>query len=71
MMSPGKIIGYIRVSSFGQNPERQLEGLRLDKIFTDKISGKDTQDRRYGQYFPGTGERAFSDTLENGIYAAT
>jgi DNA invertase Pin-like site-specific DNA recombinase len=41
-MSPGKIIGDIRVSSFGQNPERQLEGLRLDKIFTDKISGKNT-----------------------------
>jgi len=39
----GKIIGYIRVSSFEQNPERQLEGLKLDKTFIDKASGKDTQ----------------------------
>jgi DNA invertase Pin-like site-specific DNA recombinase len=42
-MTPGKTIGYIRVSSFDQNPERQLEGLALDKIFTDKASGKDTK----------------------------
>lgn len=38
----GQRIGYIRVSSFEQNPERQLEGMALDKIFTDKASGKDT-----------------------------
>lgn len=37
----GKIIGYVRVSSYDQNPERQLEGVPLDKIFTDKASGKD------------------------------
>lgn len=34
----GKIIGYIRVSSIDQNPDRQLEGIKLDKKFTDKIS---------------------------------
>jgi DNA invertase Pin-like site-specific DNA recombinase len=34
-------IGYIRVSSIDQNSERQLEGVKLDKIFTDKASGKD------------------------------
>jgi DNA invertase Pin-like site-specific DNA recombinase len=38
----GKNLGYIRVSSFDQNPDRQLEGLRLDKVFTDKASGLDT-----------------------------
>jgi DNA invertase Pin-like site-specific DNA recombinase len=38
----GQRIGYIRVSSLEQNTERQLEGITLDKIFTDKISGKDT-----------------------------
>jgi hypothetical protein len=27
-------IGYIRVSSLDQNAERQLDGIRLDKIFT-------------------------------------
>lgn len=38
----GKNIGYIRVSSFEQNPQRQLEGIKLDRVFTDKCSGKDT-----------------------------
>lgn len=39
----GQAIGYIRVSSIGQNTERQLDGLVLDRTFTDKASGKDTQ----------------------------
>lgn len=39
----GQRIGYVRVSSFDQNPERQLEGVEVDKVFTDKASGKDTQ----------------------------
>jgi DNA invertase Pin-like site-specific DNA recombinase len=38
----GQRIGYIRVSSFDQNPERQLEEIRVDRAFTDKASGKDT-----------------------------
>jgi DNA invertase Pin-like site-specific DNA recombinase len=33
---------YIRVSSVDQNTDRQLEGVKLDKVFTDKASGKDT-----------------------------
>lgn len=32
-------IGYIRVSSEGQNTARQLDGIKLDKVFTDKLSG--------------------------------
>ena len=40
---PGQRIGYIRVSSFDQNPERQLEGVQLDRTFMDKASGKDTK----------------------------
>ena len=36
----GKLIGYIRVSSIDQNTERQLDNINLDKIFTDKISGR-------------------------------
>ena len=35
-------IGYIRVSSIDQNTQRQLDGLQLDRTFTDKCSGKDT-----------------------------
>lgn len=45
----GEMIGYIRVSSFDQNPERQLDNVTLDRIFTDKASGKDT-------YRPGLDE---------------
>lgn len=36
-------IGYIRVSSQYQNTERQLDEVKLDKIFIDKTSGVDTQ----------------------------
>nr|MCJ4044819.1 recombinase family protein [Klebsiella pneumoniae]MUA70411.1 recombinase family protein [Klebsiella pneumoniae] len=39
----GHRIGYVRVSSFDQNPERQLEQTQVSKVFTDKASGKDTQ----------------------------
>ena len=39
----GKNIGYIRVSSIDQNTARQLEGVPLDKTFTDTCSGKDTR----------------------------
>ena len=35
-------IGYVRVSTLDQSTERQLDGIALDKIFTDKASGKDT-----------------------------
>lgn len=38
----GKKIGYVRVSSFEQNPERQLEGLTLNKKFIEIASGKNT-----------------------------
>ena len=31
-----------RVSSFDQNPERQLDNVQVDKQFIDKASGKDT-----------------------------
>lgn len=37
----GKIIGYVRVSTFDQNPERQLESVPVDRLFTDQASGKD------------------------------
>ncbi len=39
----GQRIGYIRVSTLDQNPNRQLEGAQVNKVFTDKASGKDTQ----------------------------
>ena len=38
----GQRVGYIRVSTVDQSTARQLDGLELDKTFTDKLSGKDT-----------------------------
>ncbi|MDQ0241402.1 recombinase family protein [Arthrobacter bambusae] len=39
----GQRLGYIRVSSLDQKTQRQLEGIQLDRTFTDKASGKDTK----------------------------
>jgi DNA invertase Pin-like site-specific DNA recombinase len=39
--SKGQRIGYKRVSSIDQNADRQLDGIDVDKTFTDKASGKD------------------------------
>jgi DNA invertase Pin-like site-specific DNA recombinase len=36
----GQRVGYVRVSSDGQNPERQLDGVECDETFTDRASGK-------------------------------
>ena len=41
MSSNYKSVGYVRVSSLDQNTARQLVGIKLDKIFEEKISGKD------------------------------
>jgi DNA invertase Pin-like site-specific DNA recombinase len=38
----GQRIGYVRVSSLDQNEKRQLDGQILDRVFTDKASGRDT-----------------------------
>jgi DNA invertase Pin-like site-specific DNA recombinase len=35
-MAESQLIGYIRVSTLNQTPDRQLEGYQLDKVF---ISG--------------------------------
>jgi len=39
----GQHLGYVRVSSVDQNPDRQLDGIGLDRVFTDRASGKDTK----------------------------
>src|SRR3954464_4923585 len=39
----GQRVGYIRVSSLDQQVARQLEGIALDRTFTDQASGKDTK----------------------------
>jgi len=39
----GQRIGYKRVSTFDQNPDRQIDDINVDRIFTDKASGKDVK----------------------------
>jgi len=41
-MANGQQVAYIRVSSIGQNTARQLDGVAIDRMFEDKVSGKDT-----------------------------
>lgn len=43
LLMQGITVGYIRVSSLEQNPDRQLADInvKLDKVFIDKSSGKD------------------------------
>lgn len=37
----GQRIGYRRTSTIDQNTARQLDGIPLDKVFEEKLSGKD------------------------------
>lgn len=41
MSVTGQRVGYIRVSSLDQKTVRQLDGVGLDRVFTDHASGKD------------------------------
>jgi DNA invertase Pin-like site-specific DNA recombinase len=41
----GQRIGYIRVSTLDQHTERQLDGIEVDRTFTDKAAGKDQGNR--------------------------
>jgi len=38
----GQQVGYARVSSLDQNPARQLDGVAVDRTFTDSTSGRST-----------------------------
>lgn len=38
-------VGYIRVSTLDQNTQRQLEGIVLDKVFTEHKSARDSSNR--------------------------
>lgn len=41
-MGTGQRVGYQRVSTLVQTQERQLDGIQLDRVFTEHASGKDT-----------------------------
>jgi len=38
----GQRIGYVRVSTLAQNPERHLEQVPVDRVYMDTAPGKDT-----------------------------
>ena len=38
----GLRVGYVRVSTVDQNPDRQLDGVDTDRVFTDHASGKNS-----------------------------
>lgn len=38
-------VGYMRVSTIDQRTDRQPEGLQLDRVFEDKVSGKNMRNR--------------------------
>ena len=63
----GKIVGYARVSTQGQNLDRQLSALRQyvedDMIVTDKASGKDFNRDGYQSLKVGIGKLQKGDTL--------
>lgn len=43
MATKGQEVGYVRVSSVDQNLDRQLDGIELEKVFTEKASAKDAE----------------------------
>lgn len=45
MSSTRAKVGYIRVSTIDQRTDRQLEGIELDRVFEDRVSGKSMKDR--------------------------
>lgn len=45
MSSTRAKVGYIRVSTIDQRTDRQLEGIELDRVFEDRVSGKNMKDR--------------------------
>lgn len=44
-MAPSARVGYVRVSTIDQRADRQLEGIELDRVFEDRVSGKNMRDR--------------------------
>lgn len=62
----GQKLGYIRVSTLDQNTERQLEGIDLDRTFTDKASGKDTKRKQLEELllFARTGDTIIIHSMD-------
>ena len=44
-----QVVGYVRVSSQGQNTARQLQGIKLDMEFIDKVTGSNMNREKLGE----------------------
>src|SRR5918999_4885424 len=62
----GQRIGYIRVSALDQHTQRQLDGVEVDKTFTDKASGNDTKRPQLDQLigFVRSGDTVFVHSMD-------
>jgi DNA invertase Pin-like site-specific DNA recombinase len=62
----GRQVGYLRVGSLDQNEVRQLEGLALDKTFTDKASSRDVKRPQLEamQSFVREGDTVFCNSMD-------
>ena len=59
----GHRIGYVRVSSFDPNPERQLEHVPADQFFTDNASDHSwrlNKQVEQGEFRPSSTSQRFS-----------
>ena len=63
------LVGYIRVSSLDQNPDRQIEDLKsqgVEKLFIDQVSGKniDRPELQKMLYFVREGDSLYVHSLD-------
>lgn len=65
-MTKGLKVGYVRVSTIEQKIERQLENVKLDKVFIDKCSGKDMNRPQFQLMinFVREGDRVIVDSMD-------
>ena len=61
-----QIVGYIRVSSQGQNTARQLAGITLDKEFVDMVTGsnKDRDGLKECMAYVREGDQLLVDSID-------
>ena len=61
-----QVVGYIRVSSQGQNTARQLSGIELDKEFVDMVTGsnKDREGLKQCLAYVREGDQLVVDSID-------
>ncbi len=61
-----QVIGYVRVSSQGQNTARQLVGIKLDMEFIDKVTGSNVDREKLQECiaYARKGDTLFVDSID-------